>query len=539
MKTSALLSLVFAIFVLAGCARRETAVEEGIRTKTLLVGNAAEPASLDPHLAGSIVDSNILMALFEGLTALDEKTSTAVPAAADRWDVSADGLVYTFHLRPNARWSSGDPVTAADFAFAFRRILLPAMAAHYSYMLWPIRNAQAFNEGRITDFSAVGVEVVDAATLRLTLEHPAPYLPVLAAHSTWLPVHRATLEKFRAVADRTAPWAVPGKLVGNGPFTLEEWQANVRVVVKKEPLYWDAANTRLERIVFFPTERSEIEERNFRAGQVHVTYQLPPTKIGPYRERHPLLLRMDPFASTMFLRFNVTRKPLDNPKVRRALSLAIDRRAIVERIFANSRSPATHFIPPDLAGYTARTRVPTDFETARHLLAEAGFPEGRGLPVFEIQSPNTAEFSKMAEIIQEQWRRELGVHATIAVEEWKVLLQNERNLDYMVTNGGGWVADFADPTNFFDVFLANGGNNWTGWGSSEYDRLLADASRALDPAHRFECFQQAEALLLDEAPIAPLYFDASAYLIHPAVKGWAPAPLYLRRFQKVWLENSR
>ncbi len=198
---------------------------------------------------------------------------------AERWDVSPDGLVYTFHLRSSARWSNGDPVTAADFAFAFQRILNPKFGAPYAYMLHPIKNAEAFNTGKIRDFSAVGVAAVDAHTLRLTLERPTPHLPALAAHMTWLPLPRPTLEKHRAVDSRTAPWARPGTFVGNGPFTLAEWRADVQVVVQKNPRYWDAPRTRLERIVFLPTETS-VEELNFRAGQTHVTAGLPTAKIG-------------------------------------------------------------------------------------------------------------------------------------------------------------------------------------------------------------------------------------------------------------------
>src|ERR1051326_5514303 len=242
----AVLALSFA--AAGGCAKRETPAEEGLRTKTLLLGNLAEPATLDPHLVNSLTDTNVLMALFEGLTLLDEKTSQPVPGVADKWEVSSDGLVYTFHVRADARWSNGDRVTARDFAFSFERMLSPKLAAEYSYMLWPIKNAQPFNAGTLTDFSAVGVKVIDDATLQITLERPTPYLPALAAHNTWMPVHRATLEKFGSVVDRSSHWTRPGNLVGNGPFTLTEWTPNARIIVTKNPRYWDAAHNGLERV---------------------------------------------------------------------------------------------------------------------------------------------------------------------------------------------------------------------------------------------------------------------------------------------------
>ena len=520
----------------AGCARHERAVAAGLRTRTLIVGNGGEPASLDPQIAVALVDMNILTALFEGLTVLDERTAQPVPGVAERWEISPDGLVYTFHLRPGARWSDDTPVTAGDFVYSFHRILSPAFAAPYSYMLWPIKNAEAFNAGKVTDFSAVGVAAVDDRTLRIALERPTPYLLALAAHNTWMPVPRSVVERHGAADDRNSPWARSGRLVGNGPFTLTEWKPDVRVVVTKNPRYWNAALTRLEQVVFLPTDNPDAEERNFRAGQVHVTYGLPVTKIASYREQAPAQLRIDPLLANRYLSFNVKRPPLDNPKVRRALALAIDRAAFCRTALAASRQPAGRFTPPDCAGYTADASQPTDFAAARQLLSEAGFPGGRGLPVLELQFDPRFEQPKIAEAVQETWRRELGVNVTLAQVEAKIRIQNEQTLNYTLSFSG-WVADFPDPATFLELFITGGGNNWTGWSQPAYDRLIAEAARTLDPAARFGLFRQAEALLLEEAPVAPLFFDAQIYLIHPAVRGWASAPLGLHLYQHVWLEN--
>jgi oligopeptide transport system substrate-binding protein len=521
--------------VLAGCAKRETAVEAGIRTQTLLVGNAAEPITLDPQLCNWIVDQCIMMALFEGLTAIDEQTMQAVPAVAERWEVSVDGLVYTFHLRADAKWSNGDPVTAQDFAYSFRRILTPTLAAGYNYMLWPIRNAEAYCTGKIADFAQVGVEVIDARTLRLMLERPTPYLPLLAAHTTWFPVHRPTIEKFGKFDDRTSAWTRLGNLVGNGPFTLEKWQANVQVVVKKNPLHRDAARNRLERVVFFPTENPQVEERNFRAGQVHVTANLPTTKIAHYREKEPAVFRADPSLCLWWIRCNTARPALDNPKVRRALALAVDREAISRVIYCHSRSPAGQLIPPRCGGYEPRARLSTDFEQARRLLAEAGYAGGKGFPQLELQFADSFEMPKVAELIQETWRRELGVTLKLAQLESKVGIQNEQEQNYCLSLGG-WIADYADPVTFLNVFLGKGGNNWTGWANTRYDTLLEQAANSPDQNQRMALFQEAEAVLVEECPIVPLAFDAQIYLKHPAVKGWVPSPLVIRRYQNVWLE---
>jgi len=523
------------VLALAACARRETPVDAALRSHTLLVGNQAEPADLDPQLMTAYTDQNIAVALFEGLTALDETTSMPVPAGAARWDVSPDGLVYTFHLRPEARWSNGEPVTAGDFVFAFRRLLSPALGAEYSYMLWAVKNAEAFNTGKLADFGAVGVTAPDPHTLRVALERPTPYLLSLAAHPTWFPLHRATLEKFGRFDQRSTAWTRPGHLVGNGAFALAEWSPNARLVVTKNPHYWDAAHNAIERVVFFPTENPDVEERDFRAGQTLVTFALPLSKIAGYRAQAPASLRLDPFLQTFFFRFNTTRPPLDQPKVRRALALAIDRDALARSVLQGSRLPAPALTPPGCAGYTARARVDFDLAAARRLLAEAGFPEGRGLPVFELQVRNDDLQPRIAEAVQDMWRRGLGVRVTLAPFEQKTWLQNQQTLAYDVSLGG-WAGDFADPATFLELFVAGGGNNWTGWGDSAYDRLIAGAARTLDPAARLELFQQAESRLLEQAPVAPLYYGTRTYLIHPAVKNWPPSLLGFHRYQLVRLE---
>jgi oligopeptide transport system substrate-binding protein len=536
MKASAVPFLYFAALVLAGCTRRETAVEAGIRTHTLLIGNGAEPASLDPHVVNLYFDVRILLTLFEGLTAIDPTTALPVPAVAERWDISPDGLVYTFHLRPTARWSNGDPVTASDFAYTIQRMLLPRFGAPNAYLLYAIKNAETFNKGNLTDFAAVGVEVVDSLTLRLTLERPTPYLLALAAHM-WFPVHRQTIEKFGRADDRSSAWTRPGNLVGNGPFTLTEWRPNERIVVTKNPHYWDAARNRLDRIVFFPTESPDVEERNFRTGQVHVTNALPMSKIAAYRDRDQASLRIDPFLGTSYFAFNVSRPPLDHFKVRRALSLAIDREGIVRTAFASSYLPAACLVPQGCGGYMAKVKVQTDFTAARRLLEEAGYPGGKGLPVMAVQlGINNSDWTKAVEVIQETWRRELGVSIVLEPLDQKTWLQNQQTHNYAISFAG-WFADFADPASFLEVFLSHGSNNWTGWANPDFDRLITEAARTLDPTRRFKLFQQAETLLLEEAPISPLYFNAQTYLLHPAVKNWESAPLGYHRYQNVRLEK--
>jgi len=524
------------LLAMAGCARRETPVEAGIRTQTLLVGNAAEPADLDPDVINAYTDSVIVYSLFEPLTWIDPKTSLAIPAAADRWDVSTDGLVYTFHIRPGARWSNGDPLTADDFVYSFHRILSPAFAASYSYMLWPIRNAEAFNSGKITDFSKVGVAAPDASTLRVTVAKPTPYLPLLASHNTWLPVHRPVIEKFGRMDEKGTKWTLPGNLVGNGAFTLAEWIPNARIAVVKNPLYWNAAKTRLNRIEFFPYEQPATEDLNFRSGQLHTTYALPSSKFAIYRSHKPADLRVDPNLATYYLFINTTRPPFDNPKLRRALTHAIDREALSRDVLNGMYPPARSFTPPNCSGYTPRAQVTDDFAEGRRLMAEAGFPGGRGLPEVEIQCYADDVKLRVVEAIQSMWLRELGFHVTIAQIEQKTLFQNQQSENYSIAFSA-WSADIPDPVTFLGMMVTGGGNNWAGWSNREFDRLVNEAAETGDNGLRYEYFQKAEAILLDEAPIIPLYFYNQTYAINPAVRGWETNLMDLRQLEKVWLEK--
>jgi oligopeptide transport system substrate-binding protein len=524
------------LFALSACGRRQPATESAIATQTLLLTNPAEPQSLDPHLINAATEVDLAVAFFEGLCVLDERTSQPRPAVAEKWETDAAGLVYTFHLRPDARWSNGDPLTAPDFVASWRRALSPSLASGNAYLLYALKNAEALNTGRLTDFAQLGAEAVDDHTLRLTLERPIAYLPALTALPVWFPINPRVLARFGTINERHPAWTRPENLVGNGPFTLAEWTPNARVVAAKNPAYWDAANVRLNRIIFLTTENADVDERNFRAGQVHVTSNLPAAKIDSYRTGNPAALRTDPFLQAIFLRFNVTRPPFTDARVRRAFSLAIDREAITRSVLRGGQVPAHSFTPPDLAGYTARVRVATDYAAARRLLAEAGFPEGRGLPALDLQVRNDQHQPGMAEVLQAEWKRELGVTLTISQLEQKTWFQNQQNLNYTLS-GAGWIGDFVDPVTFLDLFVSGGGNNWTGWASAAYDDLIAQAGRATDPAARFEFFQQAEALLLAEAPVAPVFFGVRTYLIHPAVRGWEPSLLGQHQYKKVYLQG--
>lgn len=529
-------ALVLALLTLTGCSRRDTAVEAGIRDQTLLIGNGAEPQELDPQLVSASTDQILSAALFEGLCAIDETTSQAVPAVAERWETSADGLTWTFHLRRDAKWSNGEPLTAGDFVLSWQRILSPAFAAESAYYLFPIKHAEDINSGKIKDPSALGAVALDAHTLQITLGHPAPYLPGLAAQSSWYPVNLRAIEKLGTSTQRNSAWTRPENFVGNGPFVLKQWSPNARLIVEKNPHYWGAAQVALKQIVFFPTENPGVEERDFRAGQLHLTYELPLTKVDSYRTSDPGLLRVEPALETFFLRFNTTRAPLDNLKVRQALARAIDRETLARTVLRGTRRPAYFFTPPDSNGYTAEARIPDDFDAARALLAEAGYPGGKGFPVLDVQTRNDEIHTQLMEAIQAIWQRELGIKITVSPMEQKTWLQNQGSLNYAISTAR-WVGDFIDPVNYLEIMTGDGGYNWTGWRNAAYDTLIAQAAQTPEATARLALFQKAEAILLAEAPVAPVFFGARTYLAHPAVKNWPPALLGIHRFQKVKLEN--
>ncbi len=511
-------------------------MNQGLREQVLHLGNLSEPSDLDPQIITSLQDFNIVVALFEGLMSYDPETATPVPGAAERWDRSDDGRVYTFHLRPGLQWSNGDPVTAQDFVFSYRRILSPRLAAEYSYMHFTVRGAKEFAGGILTDFSEVGYEALDERTLRITLKEPTPYFLGLLAHSSWFPVHPATVLAHGAMDDRGTRWTRPENIVGNGPFVLEAWRPNQVIEARRSETYWDAANVRLRGIRFYPIESADTEERAFRGGQLHGTATIPISKLDVYRREQPGLLHTEPILATYIYRFNLRRPPLDDARVRKALALAIDREAIVERVTRGGQLPARHFTPPGAGGYTARARLAGTVEEARALLAEAGYPNGEGLrPLGLIYNTNEGH-RQIAEAVQAMWQARLGVSVILHNQEAKVYTDTMRNGDYDVARYA-WVGDYNDPNTFLDMMVTNGGNNQTGWSSPEYDRLLSEAGRTFDEASRFELLQQAEEILMDEAPIAPVYFYTRNNLRLPMVKGWHDNLLDIHPYNRVYLER--
>ena len=531
-----LLSSAFLLLLLlAGCWSRESPVQSGNVTQVLHRSLGADVAELDPHIITGLPELNVASALFEGLVGEDPQDLHPVPGVAAGWNVSADGLVYTFHLRPDALWSNGEPVTARDFIGSFRRVLTPALGADYASMLYLVQRAEAYHRGELQDFAQVGFTAPDDRTLIITLEHPASHFLSLLSHPVWYPVHLPTLEKFGPVAQRGSRWTRPENFVGNGPFTLAEWRPGKIIVAKRSPFYWDTAHVKLQAVHFYPADSVEAEERAFRAGQLHITEALPVSKVDAYRRDQSDVLRISPFLDTYFYRLNVTRPLFNDRQVRQALSLAIDRTAIVEKITRGGQQPAHSFTPPGTAGYEPPPGLTGDAAAARALLAAAGYPGGQGFPAFDLLINSSGNHRVIAEAVQEMWRRELGITAHLVNMEQKTLLSLRRTLDYQVLRSD-WAGDYLDPAAFLEIFTTRSGNNHTGWGSQDYDALIYEAARTQDTAARYNLLRRAETMLLTEAPIIPVFHYTTVRLVHPAVRGWYDTPLDRHPYKSVWLE---
>lgn len=502
----------------------------------LRIGNQVEPESLDPHVVTGIAEHRILTALFEGLTRLDPQDLSVIPGVAESWEVSDDLLVYTFHLREDAKWSNGDPVTAHDFLYAWKRILTPSLASEYAYMLHPMKNAQAYNEGRIADFSKVGARAVDDHTLEVTLNNPTPYFLSIHQHYTWFPIHRPTIEKFGDIDDRNTEWVRVGNLVSNGPYVLSKWEVNNVIEVTRNPHYWDAGAVKLDGVQFYPIADENTEERKFRAGELDVTENVPLSKIDVYKRQNPDLLRMDPWIGSYYYRVNTTRPPFDDKRVRKALAMAIDRASITKNVTRAGESPAPYYTPPGINGYEPPEIVKFDPEAARKLLAEAGYPNGKNFPGVDIHYNILDKHKIIAVAIQQMWKEHLNIDVTLTNEEWKVYLATQSNLDYDVSRAG-WIADVLDPINFLECFTTGNGNNRTGWSNAEYDGLVDEARRTNGQDARNKLYNEAESILLDELPVIPIYIYTRPFLISPRVKGLYPNLLAHVSYDKIWLES--
>jgi oligopeptide transport system substrate-binding protein len=518
--------------------------------------SALEPRTLDPALCSWVDEFRLGRCLFEGLTRLNDRTFRPEPGVAGRWEVSPDGRHYRFHLRPEARWSNGDPVAAGDFIFAWKRALDPAVATEYFYQLYPIKNARRYYESHADrdpskrlPFEEVGARAIDNRTLDVELEFPCPYFLDLTAFLTLAPVHPPTIERWAYRDGRVLPakhlWTRPENLVCNGPFTIERWQFKRRIRLRKNPLYWDAGGIHLDSIEALPIEDSNTSLLAYQTGAVDMVSVLTPMAARALYAARLAGRRKDfhyrRYFASYFYRFNCKRPPLDDARVRRALSLTIDRQAICDRILGFGQTPAYCLVPsgsvnemmqqgPDGQAYRyepatglGHNITPVQrIDLARRLLADAGYPDGQGLRPLEILYNRDQSHHLIAQAIAKMWQDNLGLKIELMQLERNVFSPRVESLDYDIARGN-WIGDYMDPMTFLDMFVTGGGHNQTGFANADYDRLIQAAAREPHPGKRFEILHQAESLLVGEQlPISPIYEYVGYYLLNPKFGGIVP-----------------
>ena len=470
--------------------------------------NGDEPQTLDPAIVTGQLEGRICLALFEGLTTRAADGSI-IPGMAQKWEMTPDGLTYTFHLRPGIKWSNGQPVTARDFVGSWERALNPKTTSEYSYQLYYLVNAEDYGTGKLTDFSKVGVKAPDDQTLVVTLAHPTAFFLELTSFQTLCPVYLPCIQKYGK------DWIKPGKMVSNGPYLLKEWRLSDYILLKANPYYWRPVA--INSIKVLPTSSPTACLNLFYSHKTDLILDktsVPPQLVQDLRPKP--YFHSDPYGATAFLRFNVNRKPFTDVRVRQALAMALDKEDIVKKITRAGEPVATTLVPPGSPGYKAPAGLAYNPAKARQLLAEAGYPDGKGFPDVSLLYASRGATSSIATEIQALWARDLGITSIhLQGQEWKVYLntQSEINFDMDIA---AWIGDYNDPKTFLDMFVTGGGNNDTGWSNPEYDRLLDSSESITDPAARMQVLEKMEKILVeDQVPILPVYFYVGMSLYYP------------------------
>jgi oligopeptide transport system substrate-binding protein len=538
MKNS-LYNVVLILFIVASCSESINPVDSGLENQIYHHGNGSEPQGLDPHIVTGVPEHHILISLCEGLTIPNPNPNDMngyMAGTAESWSISDDGKEYVFNINKNAKWSNGESVTADDFVWSWKRILTASLGSQYPDMLYYLEGAYEYHNGLIDDFDQVGVKSIDEHTLQVNLKNPTPFfLGLLSHYSTW-PVHKETVLKFGDIDDRNGEWTRPGNFVCNGPFQLKTWELNNKIVVEKNPHYYDASIVQLNEIHYYPVSNVMTEDRMFRAGQLHLTSTLPSQKCPIYIEENPNL-RIDPYMGTYFYRINTENEVLKDVKVRKALAYSIDRQLLVDKVTKCGQIPAYSFTPPGTNGYQPTTEIPFDPVLAKSLLDEAGFSEENPFPKLEILFNTNEDHRKLALAIQQMWQINLGIEVELVNQDWKVYLNREMIGDFQISRAG-WIGDYEDPNTFLDLMRPNRGNNKTGWENMEYDSLVQKANTINNQAERYELLYKAEEILIENMPVIPLYTYVRAYQLSPDVKGFNPHILDHHHPKFIYLERD-
>ena len=493
----------------------------------LMFNLGEDPETIDPTLNTSSGAGTIIVNAFEGLMLLDESEQPTY-GAAENMEVSEDGLVYTFKLRQDGKWSDGEPVTANDFKYSWMRALDKATAAEYSYQLYYIKNAEKFYNGEVSA-DEVGIKVVDDYTLEVTLESPTSYFPQLLAFPTYAPLREDI------VSANPEGWATsPETYICNGPFKLVKWDMKDQLVFERNENYWDASNVKLDSLTFKLVTDETTAYSELKAGNFDMVNSVPTNEIQPGKEEG--LVKISPYLGTYFFAINVgkqdtlnddVKKALSNKLVRQALNLVVDRQEIIDNVAKAEQVPAYSFVPKGIFNedgsefadkeYYDPTAMDENIAKAKELLKEAGYENGEGLPTFELMYNSEGAHKDICQIIQQNWA-EIGVNVELTNQEWAVFLNTRQQGDYQISRHG-WIGDYVDPMTFLDMWVTGGGNNDCGFSNAEYDKLISDAKVETDAAKRTEMLRKAEDILMDEMPIIPIYYYTNVRAWNDNVKG--------------------
>ncbi len=576
--------------------------------EVLWLNNGGEAQWIDPGRCSDSNGGDVILNTFAGLVESHPKTLEPMPDVARDWDISADGKVYTFHLR-ETRWSDGVPVTAHDFEWSHKRLLAPALASKYAYIAYPLKNAEAYNMQalfltgvdlatsledvrdlvaevipvervdishdppgfcvfiggdddqrdalrkrailqlngrrlagqsltvRVADSTLVGVEALDASTLRFTLENSIPYFLHLLSFYSFMPVPRHVLDRLEDQGINPDLWTRPQHIVSNGAYTLKEWKFRQFMRFEKNPHYWNAANVRTPEVKAYLVESYNTSLNMYRAGEIDFpggNLALPSEFMDHLQQFHDY--RYDPYVAVYFFWFNTTRPPLDKLEVRQALSLAIDRTAIVKYIKRGGETPTADVVPQGLAGYPGLNSPLFDPERARQLLEAAGYPGGQGMPPITLIYNTSEGHKQIAEAAQQMWKDNLGIHVNIENQEWKVYLKSMETMDFQIARLG-WIGDYPDPYTFLDLLLPKSGNNHSNWSDERFSELLREANQTIDQETRIARLLEAERYAMTQQPLMPLYVYTKTTLIKPYVRGvWGN---YMDRhlWKYVWIDE--
>ena len=483
-------------------------------------GNSGgEPNSLDPHFTQGTWENFIVGDLLEGLTT-EDVNGGLIPGAAESWTISPDGLVWTFKMRKGAVWSDGTPVTANDFVFSWKRLLEPSLAAQYASILYPVKNAEAVNGGKLP-MDQLGIAAPDSETLVVTLEHPAPYFDGIVAHQATFPVPSWQIEKFGR------EWIAPANFVSNGPFTLVDRRVNEYVRLAKSPTYHDAANVKVDVVNWIPNNDFTSGVKQFKIGQFDIYDAYPNQQFKALKAELGDQVTAAPYLGTSYITFNQLRKPFDDVRVREALSLAIDRQIITDRIYQLGEPVACSIVPPETANYekgatSPDCRMATQAERvtrAKALLAEAGYGPDNPL-VFTLNTTADSDSKRAAAVMQAMWRG-VGVKAELETTQPTIHYNQHLQTHEFDVATAAWIGDFNDPETFLFMFeTSNKGFNYGSWSNAEYDELMRQERLEPDAAKRATIMRQAEQILLDQYGVAPTRFRFNPFLVKSYLKGW-------------------